>query len=586
MLLFTLLVFYQFLIYSFTGYLVHCLLNKRSSVLKEDPIVAPGNTLLVMAGYVATTFLISILSLFMGIGRDAHLLLSGGIALGVLLFGRKPVTGYWILLKGRLMGMGRTEGFFYLAFYLILMLISLRSNFVDSDTGFYHAQAIQWIEKYPVVPGLANLFPSFAFNNSSFLQVAFFSFSWMSDYPLHTLNIFMVLLVIYYLLGAVFFNPSATRSKGELFIAVLFIGFLVMWSRGKVGLPFPDIMVGAGGLLALFMVFELMIKKAPEHLFFSITILSLWVLNLVTVKLSAMPFLLLIPIVLRWLWLHGETQKTGLLVALALILVVPWIIRSVVMSGYLVFPLTEFDFFDVDWKLPQSEALICRTWITSHSRIYEIRDHFDLSITQWFPVWWKNQHFGVFLLLALSLMWLPYIMVRTWSNYFRKGAIPEQGVLAVWWVSFAGLLFWWMTVPDPRFGFHFMMGCIGVGFYLYCSRNGRDWSGRRVLLTGLGAMTLMTAYFAKWPVEWIAEGKISPFKHWLMPEPLYKPEKTVAIPMGHFAVRIPEKGNRCWNEPIPCTCCPVPGLEARGTDPGDGFRMIRTNVARPVFKID
>lgn len=94
-------------------------------------------------------------------------------------------------------------------------------------------------------------------------------------------------------------------------------------------------------------------------------------------------------------------------------------------------------------------------------------------------------------------------------------------------------------------------------------------------------------YHAKWPTEWLLEGKVTPANHWLIPEPLYKPENTETIPMGQNSLRVPNKGIRCWNEPVPSTCCPVPELEPRGTDRGDGYRIIRKpSVSRPVFKID
>src|SRR5688500_16524798 len=37
------------------------------------------------------------------------------------------------------------------------------------DTGFYHAQAVRWINEYPAVPGLANLHGRLAFNSSWFV---------------------------------------------------------------------------------------------------------------------------------------------------------------------------------------------------------------------------------------------------------------------------------------------------------------------------------------------------------------------------------------------------------------------------------
>ena len=52
--------------------------------------------------------------------------------------------------------------------------ISLRTlgPVLNFDSGMYHLQLIEWAQRFPIVPGLANLHDSFGFNNSNFLLAA------------------------------------------------------------------------------------------------------------------------------------------------------------------------------------------------------------------------------------------------------------------------------------------------------------------------------------------------------------------------------------------------------------------------------
>jgi hypothetical protein len=40
------------------------------------------------------------------------------------------------------------------------------------DSGLYHYSIVRWNHEHPIVPGLANLLPHYAFNNSCHLFVA------------------------------------------------------------------------------------------------------------------------------------------------------------------------------------------------------------------------------------------------------------------------------------------------------------------------------------------------------------------------------------------------------------------------------
>lgn len=78
------------------------------------------------------------------------------------------------------------------------------------DTYLYHAQAIRWIEEYGVVSGLGNLHNRFAYNSAFMPLQAFFTFSWIYNPSLYSLNGF---LCAFFLIYAVITNRIFIKKE-------------------------------------------------------------------------------------------------------------------------------------------------------------------------------------------------------------------------------------------------------------------------------------------------------------------------------------------------------------------------------------
>jgi L-asparaginase II len=48
----------------------------------------------------------------------------------------------------------------------------------------------------------------------------------------------------------------------------------------------------------------------------------------------------------------GAIQKFYILLALSAFILLPWLIRNIILSGYLIFPFEKIDIFAFDWKIP------------------------------------------------------------------------------------------------------------------------------------------------------------------------------------------------------------------------------------------
>ena len=95
-------------------------------------------------------------------------------------------------------------------------------------------------------------------------------------------------------------------------------------------------------------------------------LLCVAVVCVTTYKLSAgmLVLLALYPAIL--LIRQKEWKRIGLYVAAGLAVLIPWLVRNVVLTGWLIYPFEAVDLFSVDWKVPlelmQHDADQIKAW--------------------------------------------------------------------------------------------------------------------------------------------------------------------------------------------------------------------------------
>ena len=89
------------------------------------------------------------------------------------------------------------------------------------DTDLYHLQTIKWIEKYPVVPGLANLHGRIGFNNNIFTLFALTSFEGVFNQEIYSIHLSFFLLLYYILL--IFYIHCILRMELPMYFFSFFL---------------------------------------------------------------------------------------------------------------------------------------------------------------------------------------------------------------------------------------------------------------------------------------------------------------------------------------------------------------------------
>lgn len=355
---------------------------------------------------------------------------------------------------------GKTKGNARLKVSVVAVLILLFAygtsrGYIHYDTSLYHAQSIRWIEEYGMVKGLGNLQSRFAYNSAAFPLSALFSMKWLTGVSLHTVPGYMALLLTLECLRPVLDKRFRHQIDANLVRVCALLYVLSIYT--EMISPASDYFT----VLAIFYILIkwLSVKGKCVHSYAMLCLLTLWT---VTMKLSAVPLLLL---TLHPLWLltqDKDLRKIGIYTLSGILIFSPYVIRNYFLSGWLIYPLPGIDLFQVPWKVPASMALYDYQEIAVFARGTGV-ENFGSPLMSWLPAWFQRQtsFYKLFLLAAVAaaLVWCM-ICLRTLMG--RKDGKAERTMVSSQWlfvtaVFMTALIFWFVSSPSIRFGVAFLL---------------------------------------------------------------------------------------------------------------------------------
>ena len=414
-----------------------------------------------MCGLVSVTVYAQFFSLFSGVGLAANLVLCVLCAL-IILVNRKAFAE-----TVRLMVFSTEETFSRFVFGAVLVLFFIFAygasrGMIHYDTGLYHAQSIRWIEEYGAVRGLGNLHCRLAYNSSSFALSALYSMAFLGGPSFHCAAgwLSFLLAVVCLSIGK---SLRAGRIRTSDFARVMCVYYLVNIFDEMISPASDYFMV----LVAFYIVIRwLDLSERGEKTILPYALLCVLGVFLMTVKLSAALILLLT--VYPTCRLTGEKRwgETGAYLGLGILTALPFFIRNVVISGWLVYPFTQIDLFDVVWKIPRGLADYDAREIQVWGRGYTDVAQFDMPVREWLPGWFGTLAGSdkVFVLAAVAavavlLAEAAYLIWRKHKEYrasltdsvARERVMSPALFLAQATVA-ASFLFWLCTSPLIRYG--------------------------------------------------------------------------------------------------------------------------------------
>lgn len=428
------------------------------------------NESILIAGILVVNVYAELFSLISRVALAANLALIASCALIYIEY-RESINERIIGGIRRISGSGSL--WLYLAVFL-LMAYGTSHGLMHYDTDLYHAQAIRWIEEYGTVKGLGNLHLRLGYNSASFALSALYSGSFWGK-PMHAMGGYFALLLAWQCADL----KSIVRRKYPVlsdFVRLMAIYYLFT--------IFDEIVSPASDYFMATMVFYIVIHwldlyAAHERAFLPHALLSICAVYVTTIKLSAAPLVLLAiyPIV-RIIKKHGKKGISSIAVCtlLCVIIALPYFVRNVYQTGWLVYPFTGIDLFGYAWKIPYERALSDANEITVYGRGFKDVSMIAAPFMEWFPRWVKNLAFFNKMMLLFDAICFPvfvscvvyYIAVKAMGK--SKKSIADGGAISkifklsqrrevslsdflfIEGIAYIALLYFIFTSPLVRYG--------------------------------------------------------------------------------------------------------------------------------------
>ena len=364
-----------------------------------------------------------------------------------------------------------------IAFVIIIILGLLFTIQIPEhyDTYLYHAQSIRWIEEYGIVKGLGNLHNRFAYNSAFMCLQALFSFSWCISQSLHTINGFLWVLMGIYAIGTLKVYKEKRIYISDVLKILLLIYLCNDIVTANLSSPHTDMMTL---LMVLYMIIrwnELLEEGYQGYV--SYGILCLLGVCAVSVKLSAIMVLVLTLKPAIILLREKKWNIIWVFLGLGILIIIPFLLRNIILSGYLVYPYASIDIFDVDWKMEKALVVHDNHEIIAWGRMLNDVSRYNETITTWLPIWMRECGSFYSVLMVCNIVLLP-VSITIIVYWLYKKNYDKSLMLGCVEILFLG---WLLTSPLPRYGLVYLF--LGPVFYLAIllekislnNKNGKKW---------------------------------------------------------------------------------------------------------------
>ena len=350
---------------------------------------------------------------------------------------------------------------------LLMLLVMSTWTIVHPDTLGYHAQTIQWIEKYRAIPGIVHLHVRFGYQGLWFVDCALFGFSFTGNEGITFLNSTVLFWFFIFIINRInyYFFRESKKLFGVFWLALLAIN---IWSYTQVRLTATSASPDFIATLFVLLIIYLLLEKNVTHLSASDWLLAAFLSGVaVTIKLSVAPILFIAVISALLILIKRKIKLFFTLLLLSIITFSPFIARNIITSGYIIFPSTSINIPDADWKYNKELTANEKNYITAYAKKPGVvtKDEIDsvnkMKPVEWLPGWWQNRSTADKLIIFLMILSF-FAAILFIKKIIRSGFISILVLITM----LLGIIFWFINAPDPRFGFGSIIGFIAITAYL------------------------------------------------------------------------------------------------------------------------
>lgn len=333
------LIFFSWIYIGFTSITIGFSTDKILQLKNKNVVIYT------ILGLFTTTFLTTVWAVFGRINIEFHLfffLLNAAL----FLYLKKEIKIVFLHFFKELASL-KTNLKIILSTITVLILAQCASIPYIIDNESYYIQTIKWINEYGFVKGLANLHFFLAQTSGWHILQSAFNFSFLYD-KFNDISGFCLLL------GNLFSILKLNDYFNNKKLPYLIIGLLPLanvFFFQFISSPSPDIPIYIFSFI-IFFYFIQNYKNLDSKSFNLILILVLFSLFIKTtaIALVVIPLFLLIK---NFKKIRAELFKPILISTIVLVL---FMIKNTIISGYPFFPIIQFYFFETDYKIPSAIA--------------------------------------------------------------------------------------------------------------------------------------------------------------------------------------------------------------------------------------
>jgi len=535
-------------------------LNLTLFYKKSSPVIVDGEQL-VLAFFSGLTLLAIISSWISLFSPLSFWILSPAViaALLNLLYRRK-------LLQWKIHFPVREYKFEFLVFLVVCILFIQLGSLSPymPDTRTYHLQIVSWYQQFKTVPGIVNLFPRYGFYSNWFHLVSSFSFS-PNQSNLHYLNTALSIWFTFFL----FIRIATHRRKADhrhhffallytLALLFMFIGWNLL--RGSCQSMNYDLIVISLILYIFFTISENRVLKTETPID----------IRLLIILAASIPFykptgaFSLIALFIFLVQTKQLQKQLRYIIAVFVVLGVPYLVKNYIQSGYLFFPFPIFDIFSPDWKLPEQVLARFNEFITlSNQYIYEsVPDYaWQHSSSEWLDTWFFKLATYDKILLILAFSTSPLLL---FYKTFKRNSLEQLYPYLLIFIPVS--ILWFIKGPDPRYLYGYIIFNTFVLLSIILLPIIKRVSATSFSKLAFLCILLFSAY------------KITNYKGLLLKALGPETVSFTTTTIGNTSAVIPDINKKtrmlhCDKLPIPCIFQSNPYLQMRGESIESGFRM-------------
>jgi len=423
-------------------------------------------------GFALTIGTLQIWHLMWPIGPPALAVLLGAGAIGLFLE-RRALLDALSRQRDRILG-SPVQSALFLAFAALLLLWlanrAMGPVTPPGDSGFYHIGAVRWLQFDHLLPGLGNVDSRFGFNNSFFLYMALLD---GPTGPPHFFHVGMPVLLLAVLAECALhlwkLRVDGAAAPGRHLLGALWTASLVGYAFLEASSTSSDTAMLFIGMVVGVRLFGLVYERRDPRDALSDAMLVVALATVgVTIKLS-FAFLGFFAVAsalvclarepgdasrgARWRPLRSVAPAIAVAVVIAGVVIGTWLVRGVVISGYLAYPTSPSLSLDVDWQVADWQVVVEKRIIEVWAR-YPFDDGLSedevLGSHRWVGRWFMKtvQRADVFSLpLLLFIVGLGFYGRGAW-----RGRIDHTKTLLLVGPPVVAMGLWFVTVPAERFG--------------------------------------------------------------------------------------------------------------------------------------